>query len=483
MKKAVVFFFLVTFSFQSASALFNRISDIEDAYLKRVVISSFDKNLFYVASRNSLYKTLDGKAFTKVAVFKGEEIQHIFFDSSTANVLYCATTRHLYKITDATEQLYTCPEESIILTAAQHEGELYVGTTNGLAVAVQDVLKWESLKRVGDDTAIYWIEPASSGIWLATGRGVYYCKDKDTVTRVFVIREKEQTGEEESGIVPRTLRVDIFDAQRLWLGTNKGMHVSYDAGQTWKKFYADSVKNVSINALVQSPLERETIYAATEKGLFKINIPAKTSRQLFEGLESLTVLWIEFGAQGDMYLATAAGLFQNVYFTQSQTSSVEKLLIDEPAIGEIQEAAIRYNEVHPEKIRRWRSALKYRALLPTVNWSYDKTVYGSSSGSFATGPRDWGLSFGWDMGNIIWNSYQDDVDTRSRLNTQLRLDILDEINRVYFERLRTRRALTQADLSQDELFQTELRLKELTAMLDGYTGGFFSKRTEELNEE
>jgi hypothetical protein len=87
------------------------------------------------------------------------------------------------------------------------------------------------------------------------------------------------------------------------------------------------------------------------------------------------------------------------------------------------------------------------------------------------------------VGDLIWNSYQDDVDTRSRLNTQLRINILDDINSIYFERLRVKIDLMDSTLSNEEKLKKELRLQELTAALDGYTGGYFSERLEELQRK
>jgi len=157
----------------------------------------------------------------------------------------------------------------------------------------------------------------------------------------------------------------------------------------------------------------------------------------------------------------------------------------EPSIEDVQQVALRYNEVHPEKIKRWRKNLKYRALFPDVNIDYDKTVtYDSGSDRYYTGPYDWGVSLSWDLGDLIWNSYEDDVDTRSRLITQLRINILDDINTIYHERLRVKQELMSKSFKDEsERFKKELRLRELTSALDGYTGGYFSKRLRQIQKE
>jgi hypothetical protein len=59
---------------------------------------------------------------------------------------------------------------------------------------------------------------------------------------------------------------------------------------------------------------------------------------------------------------------------------------------------------------------------------------------------------------------------------------LDEINRVYFERLRLKNEMANFSLKQEELFKKKLRLAELTAIIDGYTGGLFSKNIEKAKE-
>ena len=75
----------------------------------------------------------------------------------------------------------------------------------------------------------------------------------------------------------------------------------------------------------------------------------------------------------------------------------------------------------------------------------------------------------------IWNESQTSIDVRSRLMVQLRNDILDEVNRTYFERRRLQLELSQCPpRDAGKRAQKQLRLQELTADLDALTGGWFT---------
>lgn len=54
---------------------------------------------------------------------------------------------------------------------------------------------------------------------------------------------------------------------------------------------------------------------------------------------------------------------------------------------------------------------------------------------------DWGVTLSWNLGELIWNDDQTSIDVRSRLMVELRDDILDEITKLYFERLRVKMEL------------------------------------------
>ena len=482
-KKIAVFLFLALISpARSAFALFQPINGIESSQIQRVSVSDFDKSLIYVASRNSLYKSQDsGKSFRKVSVFKDEDIQHMFFDPYLVNRLYIVTSRHLYEFDKDLKQLYTATDEETIYSAEKHKGVIYIGTSKGLYSANQDFVNWKKSIVLGE-LAVNHIDSDGDSLYLASEEGAYsLINDEGRFKRLFVMRRQEES----QGLVATFIKTGLFNKETIFLGTNQGVFVSSDRGFNWRKLYIEGIDNLYINCISQSKLEHNTVYIATSDGFFRVDLNKNSAKQLFEGLYSSDINWIEFTHKGKIYLATSKGLFYNDYFTLSyESDSLEGILQKEPSIREIQIQALRYNEVHPQKIQRWRKALRYRALLPSVSLDYDKTInYDSSDDRYYTGPHDWGVTFSWDIADLVWDIHEDDVDTRARLNTQLRLDILDDINRVYYERIRLIREIVAAELSEAELFKKKLRLQELTAILDGYTGGYCSRRIKELSEK
>jgi hypothetical protein len=199
-----------------------------------------------------------------------------------------------------------------------------------------------------------------------------------------------------------------------------------------------------------------------------------------------------------LWAATDRGLYRyslppDPFAAGDQPPSPQELLanfVHEPTIAHVRDAAIRYAEVHPDKIARWRRQATLKALLPSVDVGFDQDRSDDLSideGSFPnfqlieSHDEDAGfdVSVNWDLGDLIWNDDQTSIDVRSKLMVQLRDDIVDQVTRTYFERRRLQvLLLTDAPDSQQKLLEKELRIQELTALLDGWTGGYFSKQME-----
>ncbi|MCF7878390.1 MAG: hypothetical protein K9L95_02820, partial [Candidatus Omnitrophica bacterium] len=466
---------------------FQLVTGIDDSHIKDIAISPFYPDLIYVASSNSLYKSKDkGKTYKKIYSFIDEEIQQIFFSKKETGIFYVVGSKSFYRITDKREELFSADEEEEILAAAEDNGFLYLGTTETLYISNQDFIRWDNIKGISQ-SSVYWIEPCGENVCIAASDGVYVLSEDNRIKRTFVLRGIEE--EDATGLIPNIVKDDIFNKERVWLATSRGLFLSENSGKDFKKFFTAGIDYLNILDLAQTDLERDSLYLATDKGFFKVDIKTKRARALFEGLPVSTINKAEFSKKGKIYLATAKGLFTNQYFTLPyEDKGLKKFLAKQPSIRYVHQNAISANEVSAEKITKWRQAAALKPLFPEVSLDYDKTIYGTAGGSTYegkthVGPRDWGLSLSWDIGDFIWNPSQTSIDTRSRLNTKLRIDILEEVNRVYFERLRFIMQLEKESLPEAEALEKELRTRELTAVLDYYTGGAFSKRLRELNKK
>jgi len=158
----------------------------------------------------------------------------------------------------------------------------------------------------------------------------------------------------------------------------------------------------------------------------------------------------------------------------------------EPTINEVHQLAIDYAEVNQEKIANWRVLARKKALLPDLSVGLDRDASdlfhwntGASPDELQKGREiiDWDVSLSWDLADLVWSADQTAIDSRSKLMVELREDILDEVTRLYFERRRLQIELVSSDGSDGQItLGREMRIAELTALIDALTGGEFSKR-------
>lgn len=173
----------------------------------------------------------------------------------------------------------------------------------------------------------------------------------------------------------------------------------------------------------------------------------------------------------------------------------------EPGIVEVQQAALRYVDLGPERMRALRRGVDRRGWLPTLElgggwgddrssgWSADETfTYGSLHHlqGFDGGRKrsfDVEASLKWNLGDLAYNADAVDVSKETRAVIELRDEVLDQVDQLYYERRRVLLELSSfSDPLAPEARRLRIRAEELGAGLDAWTGGWWSRRLAALRD-
>ena len=209
------------------------------------------------------------------------------------------------------------------------------------------------------------------------------------------------------------------------------------------------------------------------------------TRRTFPAFPSLAALAL-------LAAPSARALEESAPAPASDSAQVRKLLDKykaEPTVREVQEAAGRYAEVHPEVIQSWRSRARTAAAAPQFRAEYrnvraaDERQVESATNSITTNntlehrPL---VRAQWDLDRLVFNPDELRVANQTVDLVRLRESVMDQVTKLYFER---RRLQVENDLAPAAdvagKVRKELRLQELVADIDGLTGGFFSKKLAE----
>lgn len=222
-------------------------------------------------------------------------------------------------------------------------------------------------------------------------------------------------------------------------------------------------------------------------------------------LDSVEQLRVVSGITETALDALRQGTWIEVEFpvgTRKAYASADEVLAefdDEPDVATVQGWAASYAQVEAATVRKWISASRAFAVLPQVRFeyrvkddyqndfrAYDELGNPPTSNDVDTvnvlTDADVGqdrtilVRATWDLDQLVMSSEQIRVLNEAQDVVKLREKVLGEVTRLYFERRRL-----QVDMllspKPDVMGQVrdELRLRELTASLDAYTGGQLSR--------
>jgi hypothetical protein len=309
--------------------------------------------------------------------------------------------------------------------------------------------------------------------------------------------------------------------KNLFVFTRDDVYKSEDEGKSWQKIITGNGVSELVTSAVIFDSGNEShgkgsassmgweMLVGSLKGAFGFS--QNRWQSVYVGMEARKIYELISDGKDKVYAATDKGIFYlsvektlpSVVLKKDSQGSLKIKAQDGPTIQQVQKWAIDYAQVDPQKIIEWREQLKKRAWFPkfSVGMSQDKNRTTSDNiwGSYTGGGQQfigtddktfynnlgWDVSLSWDLGDVIWSSDETSIDSRAKLMVELRQDILDQVTRLYFERRRIEILLQSSDETDPMIIlEQQMRLEELTALIDAFTGGKFSgeiEKQERLN--
>ncbi len=198
-------------------------------------------------------------------------------------------------------------------------------------------------------------------------------------------------------------------------------------------------------------------------------------------------------APDGLLAATAEGI-ASIRFRGTRPVSLRRSAPPAPEPAVLQRAVLTYQGLTTGALRRVEERMQNAAWLPEVRMSlgfgrdrsherdYDQTFSTGAVRSLVDSSRDHDTGFdvslvlSWDLDRLVAPEDAIAVSRERRELVELRDQVLERVNRLYFERHRARAALAALPLdSEAERAELEIRIRELAANLDAWTGGMFSR--------
>ena len=482
--------------------------------VQAVLVSQQDNKIIFIGIPGNVLKTEDGgKSWRSVLAIRGGARNiNVLAGSVNCNTVYAATDNGLYRsnnLGSRWERIFRGKNtlENQCTAVIDASAAVFVGTKAGLFISRDNGRSWNKASGQFDSNAIVNIDFVSkkdSIIYLAAVNGIFQSLDSGkSWERIFFGlsrkgKESEASSEEidnsnESSDI-RFVKAGINNLNLVYFSSAKGVYESTDQGKSWKKLSEYGLLNRDVKVLCLA--DNSQILALSQSGVFLYG--DERWEEVTFGLTAGKLNYFTLDNNGNIYVTGEKGIFKasmgsNLNF--SRQSFLQGYLRGEPKIREVQEAAIKYAEVSPEKISQWRKGAAKKALLPQVSVGIDRNstdLWHWEGGSTTKTDDDilrrgkdtvdWDVSLSWDLSELVWNDAQASIDVRSKLMVELREDILDQVNKLYFERIRVKAELDNLAIEdRNKRFDKQLKLEELTASLDSLTAGYYSEQLRKLS--
>lgn len=478
-----------------------------------VLVDSNGSKIIFAAIAGNILKSEDGGNSWRIVLSirsAARNINALAMDLSNRNVVYAAADNGLYRSNNLGgrwDRIFRGKNNSENRCAAvlSTPSALFAGTSAGLFISRDNGRSWDKENRVIGNTPILNLDTFAphSVIYLAAASGIFKSLDAGkNWEKIFLSysRQDNKSGSDEAEAdIPeelseiRFVKAGVNNPNSVYFSCAKGVYRSPDQGKSWDKLSEYGLLNRDVKMLCLSANAR--VFALSQSGVFLYE--DERWKEVSSGLSGGKLNYFTLDNTDNIYVAAEGGIFKATADNQPtfmRQALIQECLKYEPKIKDLQDAAIKYAEVSPEKISQWRNKAAKKALLPQVSVGLDRNstdLWHWEGGSTTKtdddilrrgrDTLDWDVSLSWDLSNLIWNDAQTSIDVRSKLMVELRDDILDQVNKLYFERLRIKSELNNLAIEdRNKRFDKQLKLEELTASLDALTSGYYSEQLRKL---
>lgn len=375
-----------------------------------------------------------------------------------------------------------------VLADPRRPNHLLAGTLAGLFLSSDAGESWQEVGGFPEKFAFYDLSADPSDpmrVLAGSSDGVYRSTDGGAS---FLLVNQPTSPEAR---ITRAVAYDPLDARIVFAGTESGFFRSLNGGVDWERVEAPGLLSRNISGLASMSWG---LIASTDGGVFLSADSGESFRELYAGLDSPDVARVAAGqAPLTAYAATGGGLL--AYRTSLERAEkaraltdIRRLLQDEPRVEEVSEKALARAQIDLP-VASWRTRAALAPWMPrlTVRWNAQDPIEGPFTFrvSGTTVPptfynfrkENHGLTaqLTWSLRSVMWPSENLSVSRRARSLEKDKTRILRRIVNTYNARRRMQVALIQSPPRDVYAYaQKALQIDELSAVLDGFTDGWFT---------
>jgi hypothetical protein len=424
-----------------------------------------------VGTERGLYRWSDAEA-RWVALLAGAPIDDL---AVLGSEILIAAEGDLYRwapTSDVPQRLPLPPGAQVRSVAADARGRGWAAGEAGLFACPREGGAFEQV--AGAPAAPVAVRAAGNQVWVSADRALW----KEGEDGAFV---RELAGLTDGWW---ELRGAVETAGATWLAVPEGLWHLDASGPQRRPLGA---------ALVGAVPSAGGVAVVAEDALYCF--PAGEAPAALPSAASLTGAVAGAAAPGGIGVLEAGGV-RSVACPVAQSRTTAPIVLELPPPAQVvalQRAMLAHLDLEPGRLRAAETRARRRARLPEVALSLsgdmararehgrDQNVTTGRINDLvdASRARDGGGEVRLELSWELWREAEPDallaISRERRELVELREQILERFNRAYFELWRTRARLASAAPGSSERIDLEVRVRELGAVLDAWTGGAFSR--------